>query len=136
MKLRGRHAGWLDAHRRYRPERQRRIFLCDWQKKAHVHQQRRKYLPAEIESQLFEFPAVADVCVIGVPDSQKGEVGKALIVLKPGMTATVQEIRDFLKPRLATIRIPVYIQFVDFLPKNAAGKTSLPIIASLYGHNE
>lgn len=92
--------------------------------------------PAEIESQLFEFPAVADVCVIGVPDSQKGEVGKALIVLKPGMTATVQEIRDFLKPRLATIRIPVYIQFVDFLPKNAAGKTSLPIIASLYGHNE
>src|SRR5690606_17057902 len=74
--------------------------------------------PAEVEEVLYGHPAVAECAVIGVPDERWGEVGKAIVVLRPGMTATAEEIIKFFDGRLARYKIPKHVEFVDALPRN------------------
>ncbi|TMR97169.1 acyl-CoA synthetase [Nonomuraea basaltis] len=78
--------------------------------------------PAEVEAALFEHPAVAEVAVVGVPDATWGETGRAFVVARPGQAATGEELRDFLRPRLAAYKIPRYVTFADDLPKTGSGK--------------
>ncbi|GGT02165.1 long-chain fatty acid--CoA ligase [Nonomuraea spiralis] len=78
--------------------------------------------PAEVESLLYEHPAVAECAVIGVPDEKWGEAGKALVVLRAGMSAEPDELLAHLDGRLARFKIPKYLEFVAELPKNGAGK--------------
>lgn len=78
--------------------------------------------PAEIESVLYEHPAVAECAVVGVPDERWGEVGRALVVLRDGATATPEEIRASLDGRLARYKIPRSVVVVDSLARNASGK--------------
>ena len=78
--------------------------------------------PAEVENAIVGHPAVADVAVIGVPDARWGEAVKAILVLKPGMTATVADIIAFARARTADYKIPKSIDFVASLPRNPSGK--------------
>jgi long-chain acyl-CoA synthetase len=78
--------------------------------------------PKEIENALYEHPKVMDAAVIGVPDKVMGEEAKAFIVLKPGEKMNAEEIQDYLKTKLASFKIPKYVEFVDDLPKNIIGK--------------
>jgi len=78
--------------------------------------------PAEIENVLAEHPAVLDCAVIGVSDEEWGEVGRAVVVLRPGATAGEQELRNFLLGRIAKYKIPRSFRFADELPRNAIGK--------------
>jgi acyl-CoA synthetase (AMP-forming)/AMP-acid ligase II len=78
--------------------------------------------PAEIERILQRHPAVAQVAVIGVPDARMGEVGKALIVLKPGAAMTPEEVIAWSRETMANFKVPRYVQFVSELPQNAMGK--------------
>ncbi|MGQ4872201.1 MAG: class I adenylate-forming enzyme family protein, partial [Candidatus Thorarchaeota archaeon] len=78
--------------------------------------------PTEIEELLYQHPAVLEAAVIGIPDEKWGEVGKAVIVVKPGHSLTADEIREYLKERLAKYKIPKVYEFRDSLPKSAAGK--------------
>ncbi|MFB4277636.1 MULTISPECIES: acyl-CoA synthetase [unclassified Nonomuraea] len=89
--------------------------------------------PAEVESALYEHPAVAECALIGVPDEKWGEVGKALVVLRPGTVADGDELLKHLDGRLARYKIPKYLQFVAELPKNAAGKLLKAPLRKLYG---
>lgn len=89
--------------------------------------------PAEVESALYEHPAVAECALIGVPDDRWGEVGKALVVLRPGATADADELLKHLDGRLARFKIPKYLEFVPELPKNAAGKLLKAPLRKLYG---
>ncbi|MFC4113148.1 acyl-CoA synthetase [Nonomuraea zeae] len=89
--------------------------------------------PAEVESVLYEHPAVAECAVIGVPDDRWGEVGKALVVLRPESSAGTDELLKHLDGRLARFKIPKYLQFVPELPKNAAGKLLKAPLRTLYG---
>jgi fatty-acyl-CoA synthase len=89
--------------------------------------------PPEIESVLYELPQIHEVCVIGVPDEKWGEVGKAVISLKPGQSITKEKIVKYLRDRLAHYKVPKYVQFIDDLPKNSVGKIVRAEVVKLYG---
>jgi long-chain acyl-CoA synthetase len=78
--------------------------------------------PREIEEVVAAHPAVAEVGVAGVPDAVKGEVVKAWVVLRGGMSTTEGEIRAFCKERLAPFKAPVRVEFRKELPKSMVGK--------------
>jgi 2-aminobenzoate-CoA ligase len=78
--------------------------------------------PEEIESTLATHPAVADVGVIGVPDEVRGQIAKAFVVLKPGHTATPEELIEHCKDKIARYKLPREVVFVNDLPRTAVGK--------------
>jgi len=77
--------------------------------------------PKEIEEVIHAHGAVSEAAVIGVADPVKGEVPKAFIALKPGATATTEELVEHCKESLAPYKIPKIV-FVEELPKNPTGK--------------
>ena len=79
--------------------------------------------PREVEEVIASHPAVADVSVAGVPDAYTAEAVKAWIVLRPGCTATIDEIRAHCRQGLTGYKVPKYIEFRDSLPKTLVGKT-------------
>ena len=89
--------------------------------------------PPEIEKILYELPDIYEACVIGVPDDKWGEVGKAVISLRPGKALTKEQVLAFLGEKLAKYKIPRYIQFVEDVPKNNVGKIENARVISLYG---
>jgi long-chain acyl-CoA synthetase len=78
--------------------------------------------PSEIEDVLYEFPKILEACAAGVEIPDKGERVKAFVVLKPGQTATAEEIIAFCKENLAPYKIPKFIEFRQELPKTMVGK--------------
>ena len=78
--------------------------------------------PREIEEFLFRHPTVVDVQVFGVPDDRYGEELCAWIRLKPGATATEEEIRAFCRGQITHFKIPRYVRFVDDYPMTVSGK--------------
>ena len=83
-----------------------------------------KVWPAEVEMTLYKHPAVQNACVIGVPDSRRGETVKAFIVLNDkgkGVTAE-EDIIAWSKKHMAAYKVPRIIQFLDQLPVSGSGK--------------
>ena len=78
--------------------------------------------PAEIEAAIITHPAVQDVAVIGIPDDEFGEQVKAFCELKPGRTATAEDVLAHCRPLLASYKHPRSIDFVKELPRNTMGK--------------
>jgi long-chain acyl-CoA synthetase len=78
--------------------------------------------PVEVENALAAHPAVAEVAVIGVPDSRWGEAVKAVVVLKAGASLKAEELLDFARERIARYKLPRSVEFVEALPRNATGK--------------
>ncbi len=78
--------------------------------------------PAEIEKELLEHPAIAEVSVIGATDEKWGEVPVAFVALKPGASTSDVELIEFLRPRINKIKLPRHIIFIEALPRNAYGK--------------
>jgi len=78
--------------------------------------------PAEIERELLQHPAVADVAVAGVPDAKWGEVPVAFVVLRADMSAGPEDLLAFLGARLSKIKLPKQFHFLEVLPRNAYGK--------------
>jgi fatty-acyl-CoA synthase len=76
----------------------------------------------EVEGALLRHPAVQEAAVVGLPDERWGETPHAFVVLTPGATATEDELRRFLRERLAHFKVPTGYRFVDDLPKTATGK--------------
>lgn len=78
--------------------------------------------PREIEEVLHEHPAVAEVAVIGMPHAELGEEVGAAVALKPGATATPEELRTFARDKVAAYKYPRRVWLVDSLPKGPTGK--------------
>ena len=78
--------------------------------------------PRDIDEVLYQYPKVLDAVSLGIPHEYRGETVKAFLVLRPGETATAEEIIDFCKTKLAIYKVPKIIEFRDDLPKSAVGK--------------
>jgi fatty-acyl-CoA synthase len=78
--------------------------------------------PAEVESVLYDHPAIAEIAVIGLPDAQWGEAVVAVAALKEGAALDIDELRDFAGERLARYKLPRRLELVPALPRNPAGK--------------
>jgi fatty-acyl-CoA synthase len=78
--------------------------------------------PAEVESVLYEHPAIAEIAVIGLPDEQWGEMVLAVAALKDGAALDLDELREFAAERLARYKLPRRLAIVPVLPRNPAGK--------------
>ena len=89
--------------------------------------------PPEIERAMYDIGGVHEVCVFGVPDEKWGEVGKAVVSVKPGKTVTKEQIITALGSKLARYKIPKYVTFVDEVPKNNVGKIVVSKVVELYG---
>ncbi|MBN6188401.1 long-chain fatty acid--CoA ligase [Aneurinibacillus sp. BA2021] len=113
--------GWLHTGDIAYMDEEGYIFIVDRKKDMIITRGLNVY-PREIEEVLYRHPAVLEAAVIGVPDSVKGEVVKAFVVPKEGETLDRRSVLDFLKPHLANYKMPRFVDVVDTLPKNAAGK--------------
>jgi long-chain acyl-CoA synthetase len=78
--------------------------------------------PREVEEVLYEHPAVREAAVVGVPHQSLGEEIGAAVVLAGGASATPEELRDFVKRRIAAYKYPRQVWLVDELPKGPTGK--------------
>jgi fatty-acyl-CoA synthase len=76
----------------------------------------------EVEGMLLRHPAVLEAAVVGLPDEQWGESPHAFVVLKPNASATDEELRLFVRERMAHFKVPRAFHFVPELPKTATGK--------------
>ncbi len=77
----------------------------------------------EVEDCLFQHPAVAECCVIGIPDAKWGETIKALVVLRDGVpTPTEREVIDFCRSKIAHFKCPTSVEFRAALARTATGK--------------
>ncbi len=71
---------------------------------------------------LYGHPAIADVAVLGTPHERWGEAVTAVVVLQPGATLTLDELRAFAGDKLAGYKIALRLEFVDALPRTQSGK--------------
>ena len=78
--------------------------------------------PREVEEVIMKHPKVLEVGVAGIPDPYRGETVKAWVVLKPGETVTVDDIREWCKKELAAFKVPTEVEFRTELPKTTVGK--------------
>jgi fatty-acyl-CoA synthase len=86
--------------------------------------------PKEVEQVLFSHPAVADACVVGVPDEKWGEAVKALVV--PGAPVAADELIDHVKERKGSVLAPKTIDFVDAIPLTSVGKHDKKAVRASY----
>jgi len=92
--------------------------------------------PAEVESVMLGHPAVAEAALIGVPHPKWGEVGRAIVALRPGAHLSDEELVAYLKDRLASYKVPKSVVFVDALPKTGAGKIDKKVLQQQFGGEE
>ncbi len=90
--------------------------------------------PAEVESVLAAHPAIAEVALIPVPDPKWGEVPRAIVVLRAGMTVTQEELIAWAKSRLAGYKIPKSVRLVEALPKTSVGKIDKRALTGEHGN--
>jgi long-chain acyl-CoA synthetase len=81
-----------------------------------------KVFPSEVEDMIINHPKLRDLVIVGIPDELRGEAPKAYVVLKEKGTLTLEELREYCRPRMAPYKIPVALEFLDEIPRLASGK--------------
>lgn len=113
--------GWFHTGDLAKYDKEWYFYIVDRKKSMFISGGENVY-PAEIEKALYEHPAIHMCAVVGVPDPKWGEIGLACVVLKPGATATEEELIAFMQDRLARYKVPRRVEFMDALPISGAGK--------------
>ena len=115
------HDGWLLTGDIAKMDEDGYFFIVD-RKKDMILCSGYNVYPREVEEVLYLHPAVQEAAAVGVPDPYRGESVKAYVVLKPGVTATAEEIVAFCKGELAPYKVPRQVSFEKELPKTTIGK--------------
>ena len=123
--------GWFHTGDIARMDQDGDLYIVDRKKDMFISGGENVY-PAEVENAIFELSQVAETAVIGAKDAKWGEIGRAVVVLKPGELLDEAAVIDFLKERLARYKVPKQVIFIDQLPRNAAGKVLKNILREKY----
>ncbi len=113
--------GWLRTGDMGRQDDDGYFFIVDRKKDLIIRGGYNVY-PREIEEVLYEHPAVAEAAVIGIPHPTHGEEVGAVVVLRPGAEATADELRSYVRERVAAYKYPRQVWLADALPKGPTGK--------------
>ena len=113
--------GWLHTGDATRVDEEGFYYIVDRWKDMYISGGENVY-PAEVENVLHQISAIAEAAVIGLSDPQWGEIGMAIVAVKPGQSVTEAEIMAHCAKNLARFKCPRLIRFVDALPRNAMGK--------------
>lgn len=113
--------GWFHSGDMATQDEEGYFFIVDRKKDMIIRGGYNVY-PREVEEVLYEHPAVSEVAVIGVADDSLGEEVAAMVVLKDGAQATEDDIRGYVKERVAAYKYPRQIWFSNELPKGPTGK--------------
>jgi long-chain acyl-CoA synthetase len=113
--------GWFRTGDLGRMDDEGYFYIVD-RKKALIIRGGYNVYPREVEEVLYEHPAIAEAAVVGIPHDTLGEEIGAAVALAPGESARPDEIRDFVKERLASYKYPRQVWIVDALPKGPTGK--------------
>jgi long-chain acyl-CoA synthetase len=113
--------GWLYTGDIARMDEDGYFYIVDRKKELIIVSGYNVY-PREVEEALYANPAVLEAAAIGVPHPERGEVVKAFVVLRPGLSATADELRAHCASSLARFKIPAEIEFRSDLPKSMVGK--------------
>lgn len=124
--------GWLHTGDATRVDAEGFYYIVDRWKDMYISGGENVY-PAEVESVLHQIPAVAEAAVIGIPNEQWGEVGMAIVAIRPGHTLAAEAIHAHCAVNLARFKCPRLIEFVDALPRNATGKIHKPTLRNKFG---
>jgi long-chain acyl-CoA synthetase len=115
--------GWMHTGDMGSLDEQGYLYLADRKKDMIISGGENVY-STEVEAVLYEHPAVLEAAVIGVPDTTWGETVKAFVVLKPAQSTSASVLQTFCRERIAGYKAPRSIEFLESLPKTAAGKIS------------
>jgi len=115
------HDGWLRTGDVARVDAEGFFYVVD-RRKDMIDTSGFKVLPREVEEVLLMHPKVREAVVAGVPDPYRGETVKAFVVLKPGESATEEEVVEFCRLHLAAFKVPRKVDFRSELPKTMVGK--------------
>jgi fatty-acyl-CoA synthase len=124
--------GWLHTGDAAMVDGDSHYYIVDRWKDMYISGGENVY-PAEVEEVLFKLDGIAEVAIIGVPDERWGEVGRAIVALKPGQILTEEDIMRHCDGQLARYKQPRSVRFVDTLPRNATGKVHKPTLRKMFG---
>jgi fatty-acyl-CoA synthase len=88
--------------------------------------------PAEVEQTLADMPGITEFAVLGVPDERWGETGLIAVIPEPGVTITLEAVREYAGPRLARFKLPSYLLVMTELPRSATDKISRSAIREIW----
>ncbi|WP_082918104.1 class I adenylate-forming enzyme family protein [Oceanobacillus sp. Castelsardo] len=113
--------GWLSTGDLAKVDDQGFITIMD-RIKDMINRGGEKVFSVEVEDVLYSNPKVMEVAIVGVTDKKYGEVVKACIVPREGESLTEEEVKGWVRERLAKFKVPTYVEFMDLLPRNPNGK--------------
>lgn len=115
--------GWLHTGDMGYMDEEGYIFISG-RKKEMINRGGENIYPREIELALEDHPKISSVAVVGVPDQALGERVKACVIPREPGSLTAQDIKDYLKDKIAKYKIPEYVEFMTEFPMNATGKVT------------
>jgi long-chain acyl-CoA synthetase len=113
--------GWFHTGDMARTDEDGFFFIVDRKKDLIIRGGFNVY-PREVEEVLYEHPAVLEAAVVGLPHPTHGEEVGAALALKPGASATPEELQAFVKQRVAAYKYPRHVWLIESLPKGPTGK--------------
>ncbi|MFW5885768.1 MAG: long-chain-fatty-acid--CoA ligase [Halanaerobium sp.] len=122
--------GWLHTGDLGKMDEDGYVYIVD-RKKDMINVGGMNVYPREIEEQLYKHPKIREAAVVATKDELRGEIPKAVIVLKDNEMATEREIQKYCMQYFANYKVPKLVDFIEELPKNATGKIDKKTLSDL-----